>query len=399
MVSDPIILIAGGAVLLILVLLVVLVFVLLGQVRRVNRGSSAEAVQRLADAMQREQSQLATLNARVAHLEPLSGAVQSMQVETRTVAERISMVEQGQQTVHRGVGVLANHSASALSELKTLTNGLAEATASMRAELARAKSDLTALQSSTHARQEADLAMAESLRRLEMVIAGTHSKGSAGENILELVFAKLPPAWQVRNFKVDGKPVEFALRLPNDLVLPIDSKWPATHLMEQFAGSEDPSEQQRIKKEIETAVLLKAREVRKYVDPAVTVNFGVAVVPDSVYDLCYGIQADVFQLGVVLVSYSMFVPYLLLVFQTMLKASQGLDVQRLEAYLHTVQASIQAMQEELDGRFSRAITMLSNSRDDMRAHLSKAGSSAAGLRLGNGAEPDDGLDEDREMGE
>jgi DNA recombination protein RmuC len=56
----------------------------------------------------------------------------------------------------------------------------------------------------------------------------------------------------------------------------------------------------------------------------------------------------------------------------------------MEAYLHTVSESIQAIQEELDGRFSKAITMLSNSRDDMRAHLSKVGSSAAGLRLGNG---------------
>lgn len=384
MVSDPIILIAGMGVLFILVLLVVLVFVLLGQVRKVSTGSSAEAMGRLANAVQQEQTQLASLNARVANLEPLNGSVQAMQVETRAVAERISMVEQGQQTVHRGVGSLTTQSASALSEIKTITSSLSAATASMRAELETARNDLTALRSSTHARQAADSAMSESIRRLEMIIAGTHSKGAAGENILELVFAKLPASWQIRNFKVDGKPVEFALRLPNGLVLPIDSKWPATHLVEQFAVCEDPAEQQRLKKEIETAVLGKAREVRKYVDPTVTVNFGVAVVPDSVYDLCYGIQADVFQLGVVLVSYSMFVPYLLLVFQTMLKSSRGLDVQRMEAYLHTVSESIQAIQEELDGRFSKAITMLSNSRDDMRAHLSKAGSSAAGLRLGNG---------------
>jgi len=353
MISDPIILIAGGAAGFVLVLLVVLVFVLLAQVRKMNTGNSAEAVGRLANAMQQEQSQLAALNARVASLEPLTGSVQAMQVETRAVAERISMVEQGQQSMHRGVGSLTNQSTSALTELKTIT-------------------------------QAADAAMAESIRRLEMIIAGTQSKGAAGENILEMVFAKLPPSWQMRNFKVDGKPVEFALRLPNELVLPIDSKWPATHLMEQLASSEDLAEQQRLKKEIESAVLAKAREVRKYVDPTVTVNFGVAVVPDSVYDLCYGIQADVFQIGVVLVSYSMFVPYLLLVFQTMLKSSQGLDMQRMEAYLHTVSESIQAVQDELDGRFSRAITMLSNSRDDMRAHLSKASSSAAGLRLGGG---------------
>ncbi len=161
----------------ILLLLVVLVFVLLGQVRKVNTGNSAEAMDRLANAVQQEQTQLASLNARVANLEPLSGSVQAMQVETRAVAERISMVEQGQQTVHRGVGSLTTQSASALTELKTITSGLAAATASMRAELEAAKNDLTALRSSTHARQAADAAMSESIRRLEMIIAGTHSKG------------------------------------------------------------------------------------------------------------------------------------------------------------------------------------------------------------------------------
>jgi DNA recombination protein RmuC len=41
---------------------------------------------------------------------------------------------------------------------------------------------------------------AESIRRLEAVIAGTHSKGIAGENILDAVFSMLPVEWQVRIF-------------------------------------------------------------------------------------------------------------------------------------------------------------------------------------------------------
>ena len=173
---------------------------------------------------------------------------------------------------------------------------------------------LTELQAYARARHDLERQTAESIRRLEAVIAGTQTKGAAGENILELVFAKLPPEWQVRNFRVGNKTVEFGLRLPNNLLLPIDSKWPATNLLEEFAGCDDPSEQQRLKARIESTVLSKAREVKKYIDPNVTVNFGVAAVPDAVYDLCSGVQADLFQLNVVLVSYSMFFPYLLLVF-------------------------------------------------------------------------------------
>ena len=50
------------------------------------------------------------------------------------------------------------------------------------------------------------------IRRLETVIAGTQSKGAAGENILDVVFSKLPAEWQVRNFPVGNKSVEFGLR-------------------------------------------------------------------------------------------------------------------------------------------------------------------------------------------
>ncbi len=262
---------------------------------------------------------------------------------------------------------------------------------------------LTELQAYARARHDLERQTAESIRRLEAVIAGTQTKGAAGENILELVFAKLPPEWQVRNFRVGNKIVEFGLRLPNNLLLPIDSKWPATNLLEEFAGCDDPSEQQRLKARIESVVLSKAREVKKYIDPNITVNFGVAAVPDAVYDLCSGVQADLFQSNVVLVSYSMFLPYLLLVFQTMLKTSQSIDLQRLDAYLRSAQDSVEALQDEIEGRFSKAITMLTNSRNDMSVHLSKVSSGLTSLQISAArpgadalldSEPSDGLTPD-----
>ena len=282
------------------------------------------------------------------------------------------------------MGALATNALSAITELKTLTAGLSDATGAMRVELSRANNDLTALHAHVKTGQETERQVAESVRRLETIIAGTQTKGSAGENILEVVFSKLPIEWQVRDFKVGGRPVEFALRLPNNLIMPIDSKWAATGLLEQFLNTEDIQEQQKLKKAIEDAVLLKAREVRKYIDPSITVNFGLAVVPDAVYDLCAGIQSQTFQLGVVLVSYSMFIPYLLLVFQTTLKNSQSIDLQKLDAYLQTAHESIKTIQDELDGRFSRAITMMNNSRDDMRVVLGKLNGSLTGLQIGAG---------------
>jgi DNA recombination protein RmuC len=186
----------------------------------------------------------------------------------------------------------------------------------------------------------------------------------------------------VRNFRIGNKSVEFGLRLPNNLILPIDSKWAATNLIEQLVNCDNPDEQQKLKIQIESAVLSKAKEVKKYIDPSLTVNFGIAAVPDAVYDSCYGIQTEIFQLNVVLVSYSMFLPYLLLVFQTILKTSQNIDLEKLDAYLQMAQENVGKLQEELEGRFSRAIAMLNNSRTDMSTFLSKVSSGLTSLQGG-----------------
>ena len=283
-----------------------------------------------------------------------------VQVELRGLSERIGGMENRQGMV---------------------TNNLMLATTSLQGELSSARAELTQLQTQARVRADVDQRVAESVRRLETIIAGTQSKGAAGENILEVVFSRLPLEWQVRDFTVGNKTVEFALRLPNNRVLPIDSKWPATDLLERFAGCDDASERVRLKREIENAVLAKAREVRKYIDPARTLTFGIAAVPDAVYDLCTAVQCDCFEQNVVLVAYSMFIPYLLLVFQTVLRTSQDIDLEKLDAHLRTAENSVRAVQEELEGRFARALTMLGNSRDDMRVHMSRIDSSLTSVHV------------------
>jgi DNA recombination protein RmuC len=403
---ENIAILVGIVILLVLFLLFVFIVVLFFQLRKFQ--SNKNEVPDIAP-------QIAVLGEKLSHIEPVMQAVSVLQANVQGLGERIGTVETNQSTVYQGVSQLGNEvrglterivsveknqfisnqgvgnfatsALSSISELKTLTANLSEATGAMRNELSITKNDLTELHTHIKSKQEVERQTADSIRRLETIIAGTQTKGSAGENVLEVVFAKLPIEWQVRDFRIGGKSVEFALRLPNNLIMPIDSKWAATNLLEQFINSEDIQEQQRLKKDIENAVLAKAKEVRKYLDPSITVNFGVAVVPDAIYDLCAGIQSETFQLNVVLVSYSMFVPYLLLVFQTTLKNSQSVDLQKLDAYLQTAQESITNLQDELDGRFSRAITMMNNSRDDMRAVLGKLSGSLTGLQIGTSSVP------------
>lgn len=306
-----------------------------------------------------DSNKLALFGEKLAYLETLTRNMQELQLELRGVRERTSTIEQNQ-----------NRSADQLGQSVQRINS----------DLQQAMLELKQLETHAKARHELEQNTAESIRRLEMVIAGTQTKGRAGENIVEVMFSNLPAEWQVRNFTVANKSVEFGLRLPSGCVLPIDSKWAATNLLEQFMSEEDADRQQRLKKDVCEAVRKKAKEVKQYIDPPLTTNFAIAVIPDAIYELSSSVQADAFQQGVVVVNYSMFVPYLLLVFQTILKTTKDIDLERLSACLFAIRSNAEALQAELEGRFADAITRLSNSRNAMSSLLGKVSKELASLQ-------------------
>lgn len=308
-------------------------------------------------------SMMAVIQEKLANLEKLAVNVQEIQVELRGVRERIVSVEKDQS---KSVGDLGQ----SMQKIGT--------------DVQRAIHDLIQLETHTKARYEQEQKTAESIKRLENIIAGTQTKGKAGENIVEMMFNNIPLEWQERQFKVANKPIEFAIRLPNNRILPIDSKWTATDLLDQFSAEDNPDRQCVLKEKICDAVMKRVKEVAKYVDPPATMDFAVAVVPDAVYELAQAIRAEVFRLRVVLVSYSLFMPYLLLVFQTVLATSKNISMERLNACLQSVQSNIVDLKNEIEGRFSRAIKELTNSREDMSAILSKASGGLTGLQLGEG---------------
>lgn len=318
-----------------------------------------------------------------ARLEGVPQAVMATREQLAALSERVAAVESSSGAMRDGLARLD----SSLAQTGTVASGIREATETIRQEIARAQEGLGQLHATARSRQQLEEMTAQSIRRLEAVIAGTAAKGAAGENICELVFSRLPAEWQERDFRVGNRTVEFALRLPNNLVVPVDSKWPATSLLEQFLAAEDVAEQQRLKAQLQQAVLIKAREVRKYVDPGLTTDFSMAVVPDAVYELCGEVLGDVLRLEVMLVSQSMFVPCLLMLFQSAVRESREIDVEKLSAYLKAADQGLRALQEEIEGRLSRAITMLGNSRDELRAQTARVSSGLAAVSMTGSSEP------------
>ena len=75
-------------------------------------------------------------------------------------------------------------------------------------------------------------------------------------------------------------------------------------------------------------------------------------------------------------------PYLLIVVQGALKASTTADLDLLANYLQAATEAAGKLREEVEGRLSRALTMMENSRDDLRAELANLQANLTGVRQG-----------------
>jgi len=260
------------------------------------------------------------------------------------------------------------------NDVSTPLQNLTQAIQDVRVQTASLTADIKA-------RSGVEKQTADSIGRLETIIAGSGSKGAAGERVIENIISKLPPEWQVQNFRMGNKIVEFGLRLSNGLILPIDSKWAATNPLEQFSDSNEPAEQKKLREQIEKNVINKAKEVQKYIEPGITTSFGIAVIPDAVYDICPTVNIETRKYQVVVVSYSMFLPYLLLVFDTVLRTSRKIDLEKLNANIQVVQKSIADIGEEIENRYSKAITMLEYSKHDLKGHVGKANNALTSIQI------------------
>jgi DNA recombination protein RmuC len=220
----------------------------------------------------------------------------------------------------------------------------------------------------------------QSLRRVESIIAGSHGRGKAGERIVEELLAALPPEWLVRNHRVGTRVVEFAIRLPNGRLLPVDSKLPA-EVVERAASAEDnPEAQQRLQSEAEKVLRQRASEVRQYLDREFSTSFALVVVPDSLYRLALAILPELARNGVIVVSYSLLLPYVLLVLHVVLESQCDIDTERLIRFLGDAERQVDSLVRRSDTSLAKAITMLQNFERELRQGLSILKQQAVSLR-------------------
>jgi len=206
----------------------------------------------------------------------------------------------------------------------------------------------------------------ESLSRIESIIAGTKTKGIAGENIIREALSVFPPEMVTTGFRVKGKEVEFAMVLSDKTVIPIDVKWPSSDILNNL--SEDANEQERARAitQTEKEVLRRVAEVSQYIEPGMTAPWAICAVPDSIFSICKDSQITAYKKNVILISYSMTLPYLLTFFSLHMQYSTNIDVENLQRYLIDIRRHLEQMLEILENKIERSVAMLSNASAEYR---------------------------------
>jgi DNA recombination protein RmuC len=312
-------------------------------------------------------------------------AVQAMRAEVARLRGQVesNAAPQMAAALQTGLQQLTGEQGKAAAAIQSA----AQQVAAVSAAAAQLRTEVAALSADERARGTAAEEAREMLRKLERVIAGSASRGQAGESLLGEVLRALPAPWREYDVRIGNLPVEFAVPLPGGKVLPIDSKWPAADKVEELSRTTDPRGRAALAAQIEREVERKVDEVAKYLDPERTLMIGIAAVPDAVYDLCVRAHATAYARGVMLVGYSMALPYVLSLLALLERFGSRLDTGRTQTALSDLDRSLRELEESLHGPAARGFKMLENALDVQRRTVADCRRALAGANALPAAEP------------
>ncbi len=126
------------------------------------------------------------------------------------------------------------------------------------------------------------------LSKLNRYLSGGTLAGTFGEWSLNAIIKDIfQPNQFLTNHEViagTGKRVEFAIKLPDGLLMPIDAKFPSG-LFDNYLAAVDSKDQQLIKRskdEIKRHVVTDAKDIKdKYIQSGITVELGIMYIPSE----------------------------------------------------------------------------------------------------------------------
>ena len=251
---------------------------------------------------------------------------------------------------------------------------LSETAKDLRGEIGQAQNVLAEVKALEQGRARQLDQAADSLKRLEAVVAGSSTRGAAGENILARALAQLPPDLLEINVAFGSRIVEYALRLPGGRILPIDSKWTSAALLERLdtVAAEQPQERKRLLDQVVRDLRAKIRDMTKYLDPERTLSLGLLAVPDAVYVAAPEAHGEGYREGVLVVPYSLALPYVLALYRLTVRFGCAVDTDQLASRLRQLEEILHRSADEVESRLSRGLVQAENARDALRDNLLEA---------------------------
>ena len=214
-------------------------------------------------------------------------------------------------------------------------------------------------------------AIQSSVKNIESLFRGSKSKGTAGENILREIFKLFPPELIVFDYRIEGKPVEFGLKLPDSRIVPMDSKVIAIEEMSKLETEQDEDVRARLIKKVELEVAKKIKEVSAYIHPPITWDRALMLIPDALYSVLKESFARAYSQSVILIPYSMAVPYILTFLDLHKQTLATYDEQQIKSFLEDLDRSLNEMETVLENQIARGNTMISNAYNEYKRLVGK----------------------------
>ena len=156
--------------------------------------------------------------------------------------------------------------------------------------------------------------------------------------------------------------------MPDARIIPIDSKWTGTELLDRLGKTTDLSEQKKIKDRIVSGVWQRAREVRKYLDKDRTLGFCIVTVPDPVFEISWAKQVELRAFDIVLVSYSLLIPYILSIVKLFWSSAQSIQALKTSYILDTSLARVQQLHALIDTDMKLPLNSLDQQQTEYDKH-------------------------------
>jgi hypothetical protein len=152
-------------------------------------------------------------------------------------------------------------------------------------------------------------------------------------------------------------------------------------VLERLETAEEPHERRRLIEQVARDVRGRIRDMGKYLDPERTLSLGLLALPDAVYEAAAEAHGEGYRLGVLVVPYSLALPYVLALYRLTVRFGCAVDTDQLVDRIRGLEETLRQLDEEVEGRLSRGLVQVGNARDALRDHVVEARRAAQKLVL------------------